>query len=244
MILVIPVIPKITDLSYVIQTYGNKDLGYPADVVLQRVQDSLAENVLENLLLSEHKSVVQPLFHVPGETKGHFVPVLAEYVPYLQAMLQLRYAKAYTYAEGKERLERIGYKVSSQGQMNNIFNRMETKLGLKDKRLTAKRIADKNRANKAKGIKRGGQTALQKKSTANARSVKEAKARVKNLEKESIIAKKALAKQAAKSGKTVNEVLGKPLGHRAKKKISIVDQLPEDMRGREILYAPHPKPNG
>ena len=229
---------KLTDI---LEEHSREELGTVPDRVLFDLEERLDSlGTLSYLLTEEHRSVNPPLYHKAGETKGHYVAILSEYVPYLQALIQVRYSKAYTYVECTERLTKAGYVVSSTGQINNIFNRMETKLGLKDKRLPQQRIADKNRANREIGIKRP-RTSAQKKVLIDAGKIKAAKDNVNRLAKESAKAKKALAAQAAKKGKTANEVLGKPRKATKGNTQQIVDRLPEELKEREILYAPHPK---
>ena len=121
-----------------LKKYGDDSLGYPSESTLKRLSsmcDELEEN-LSKLLNEPFKSIKAPLYHTKQDD-GLYLCNPEEYVPYLQAMIGNRYSKSYSITEAVVKLEALGYNVSSKGQVSNIWNRQETKLGLKDKRRTA-----------------------------------------------------------------------------------------------------------
>jgi len=180
------------------ETYSLPEIGVLPEKVYE-ITDELLDTLLHGEVNSINPSFLMHRLLRKEGSKGTYVPILEEYFPYLQCMLMIRYAKAYTYAEGVERLTKAGYKVSSKGQMVNIFNRMETKLLLKDKTRLAKKQSDA----------RGGKkivTKARREQLANARKIAEARAAIKRADKERTLAKQKLARQAAKSKMKGSEV--------------------------------------
>lgn len=204
---------------------------------------------MEDALYVPFKSIKAPLHHEKRDD-GLFVAIPEKYVPYLQAMVQSRYSKAYSVAEAITKLEGLGYNISSKGQVSNIWNRGETKLKLKDKTRSA---AKDSRARVAEAKKEGKAnkktvTEARKKQLADARKIAQEKRLIAKLKKEEELAKRRLATVAAKSGKTAKDVMAEKEETKAAQgniKQSH-DNLEEAKRkveetGKKVLYAPTPK---
>lgn len=231
-----------------IEAYGNPLLGTIPEKTWDKLQ--ITKESLDKLLTEPSKSVKTPLYH-REISKGLYVPVLEEYIPYLQAMVQVRYTKLYSNSEAKERLEKIGYTVTSLGQLSNIFNRAQTKLGLANKPRIDKRRAEANKG-KPKVMTKGLTKQL-----ADARSVKRAKDQLRQSEKAKANANATFARLAKQKGKTMAEYKSsldlpaelRDLPTLVTKGTSIVEPLvPEDLendpripKDTKILYRPTDK---
>jgi hypothetical protein len=216
------------NLKDVLTEYPCGTLGFPSDKTLEALEAGIVEGSLEDLLTGEHYTVKAPLYHKLVGKNLH-TPILEEYVPYLQAMIQVRYSKAITYKECTEHLTEAGFHVSSTGQLSNIFNRMETKLGLRDKKRKVPRFVPTSH----------------KKQLASARKVVEGNKAVRKAKKDMINAKAKVARQAAKQGLTLGQ-------HKAKAKVEqaissanvtedLKNQLPPKLKSKKVLYEPTPK---
>lgn len=226
------------DLKDTLTEHDCGTLGFPVDSVLSKIEKFPGlSGKLQDLLEAPQVSISPPLGHDPIDGKKNlYLADKPVYVPYITAMIMVRYAKAYTYRECRERLEKAGYKVSSEGQLSNIFNRIETKLGLRDKRRTEKRIADKNRENRENGIKRPA-TQARKDHLKGARKIQEANAAIKRAERDKQVAMAKLGRQAGKSGLTAKQ-LRDELSLRTPEARALADRIPKN---RKIIYQPNPK---
>ena len=234
------------NLLETLKTYGNPKLGYPSEHVLEKMYElnKDLDSDLRMLLFNPVRSIKHPLAHEPTDTKGFYLPILEKYVPYIQAMIANRYTKTTTVKQSVVNLESLGYVVSSQGQLNNIWNRAETKLNLKDKRKAETVRADKQRAiNEANGRKRSSNfTEAQNKQLAEARKVANGRRDVKTATKELELSRRRLAKIAAKTSKP-SEVIA-DLRTKSKSKIaSSVSEHVEEIKAqnKKVLYEPTPK---
>jgi hypothetical protein len=239
------------DLLDTLKKYGHNSLGYPSESTVERMQKQspeLFEN-LETMLITPIKSIKAPLYHEKQED-GLWLPIPEEYVPYLQAMIGNRYSKAYSVSEAVVKLEALGFHVSSRGQVSNIWNRQETKLQLKDKtrhavKASAERVAEAKKEGKAC---RKPYTDARKKQLASARKIRSEKLLIERLEKEQSLAKKRLANEAYKTGKSAKDIKLSPVV-KAMREGSIKetkDSLAEAKRkvletGKKVLYEPTPK---
>jgi hypothetical protein len=164
-----------------------------------------------------------------------FLPILDQYVPYIQALIMVRYAKAYTYKECAERLTKAGYTVSSPGQLTNIFNRAETKLGLKNKpRIDSVRTAKRQAEGKPRRV-----SDSQREHLAKARKLSEAKAELLRLSKDKAKVTKRLARVAKDQGLTAKQLRDSLVSDEPKKPKKL--ELPEELSDQKILYEPTPK---
>lgn len=239
------------ELLDTLKKYGHDSLGYPSEATVKRMiktQPELFGN-LEKLLTTPFKSVKEPLYHEKLKD-GRFVPVLEQYVKHLQAMIGNRYSKAYSVTEAIEKLEKLGFKVSSRGQVSNIWNRLETKLELKDKTRSSARDSRERVAQARKEGKscRKPYTDARKKQLASARKIIEEKRLLAKLEKEATLAKQRLAKEAAKTNRTASDVK-----RSAKERVEAQGQLKESKdnieeakrkiaeTGKKVIYEPTPK---
>lgn len=234
-----------------LKKYGKDCLGYPSESTLKKMYDTV-ENLDENLhlmLTTPFKSIKAPLYHDKTED-GLYVCNPEQYIPYLQAMIGVRYSKAYSNQEARTLLEGLGYNVSSSGQINNIWNRAETKLGLADKTRSAVRDS-KARVAKAKEQGKANfkpYTEERKKQLAAARKIQQEKALIAKLDKERELANKRLAHQAKKAGKKA-----KDLRMTTEEKKSIQGKLKEapvstedtkkklESQGKKVIYEPTEK---
>ncbi len=239
------------DLLDTLKKYGHASLGYPSEATIKRMKTIVPELVynLETLLTTPLKSVKAPLYHEKQED-GLYLPILEEYVPYLQAMIGNRYSKSYSVGESIVKLQGLGFKVSSRGQVGNIWNRMETKLGLADKQ----RRAVKASAARVVEAKKEGKscskpyTDARKKQLASARKIRQEKLLIVKLEKEQALSRKRLANEAYKTGRTVKEIRMTP-EERAEHSGSLkevmkpIAQAKKDIEatGKKVIYEPTAK---
>lgn len=218
-------------LKDLLSKYDKGGLGFPTDATLEKT--GITEEALNDLVFGAHLSIKPPLFHEDlGDRKWRAIP--EQYVPYMIAMIMVRYQKAYTYKEAQERLESLGYKVSSQGQITNIFNRMEHKMGLKDLPRTPERIT---RSKKGKPRNQSKESRDQLK---NARKAKEAKAAIRKAERDKRNAEQVLRRQDIKAGRDPKKTRDSLKEVKLEKDIekSLERNKPKD---RKILYEPQPK---
>lgn len=228
-----------------LKKYGHDSLGYPSESTIKKIYETSPEldRHLHALLMEPIRSIRQPLYHEPTEVKGMFLCVPKEYVPYIQAMFANRYSKTLTIAEVIVKLENLGYKVSGKGQVSNIWNRVETKLELKDKRRSAtKRSNERVAKAKERGVSHSKPyTKERKKQLDDARKIRDERLLLERLEKEKKLAKKRIATVAAKSGKTMSDLKKTKEQREAEK-----GQLEETKQkikntGKKVLYEPTPK---
>ena len=224
-------------LRELVETYALDEVG----VIPEKIWDTLnpEESLVTAFFHGPSKSIKPPLYH-EEVSKGLWQPVLHEYVPYVQCMIMIRYAKAYTYKEGMERLTKAGYNVTSQGQLSNIFNRVETRIGTKDKpRIDSVRTAKRQ----ADGVPRRVSDDQRKHLTA-ARKIKAEKDALVRIAKEKAAITRRLAKTAAERGMTAAELrdtLASP--DKPNKPVKPTESLdiPASISKRKILYKPTPK---
>ena len=238
-------------LMDILKQYGDPSLGYPSETTVERMKKtspSLFEN-LESLLNTPIQSIKVPLYHKKLED-GTYIPIPEEYVKYLQVMIANRYSKSISIKEAIEKLESLGFSVSSRGQVSNIWNRMETKLGLADKTRSAQ-VDSRARVEEAKKEGKANHkvySADRKKQLDAARKIRMEKALLAKLEKEQALAKARMAKVAASKGMTYSELKETKVEREEKKgdlKIT-PDTLEEAKRkvaesGKKVLYEPTPK---
>ena len=216
-------------LKQLLTKYDKGILGFPSDAVLNKM--AIDPKKLHDLLFEPQMSITPPLYHV-YHSKKHFVAVLEDYIPHLHCMIQVRYAKLYTFKDCKEALEGLGYKVSSTGQLGNIFNRLELKLGLREALRTNARITKKNKETRARTgtlpRSKGQRESLKKASKASV-----AKRKIDSLQKEVRKERIKLSKASAKENVTLKEA-------RKDRRPNIIRDadIPKD---RKVLYRPHPK---
>lgn len=220
-----------------LKKYGREPLGYPSEKALKVMYD-LNPNLDEDLatfLAADIWSSKVPLAH-EEVAKNRYKPILIEYVPYIQAMIGNRYSKTYSISQVRSLMESLGYKVSSVGQLTNIWNKVETRTNLKDKERSAVKAAKGRVAEaKAQGKKRLlRKTEASLKQLDDARKVKAEKDLLRKLKREEALAKRRLAKAAAKKGKTKDDV---------KVKTNDRDYAAEKAKaeGKKILYEPTAK---
>lgn len=216
-------------LRDVLKEHGSSVLTEVPERTLESI--GITDEALHTLLYTPAHSIKHPLFHREVEPRS-FLPIPEQYVPYLQCMLLVRYSDIYSYREAREKLTEAGYKVSGNGQLVNIFDRMETKLNLKDKRRNLE-----VRAAERKGRPPRKRTNKQKAALVKARKTHEANAAKDRKIKERAKERKALAKQAVK-----DKLTGKELRDNIKQargiQTSSVIVTPENVN---VLYKPHPK---
>ncbi len=234
-----------------LKKYGDDSLGYPSESTVKRLSsmcDELEDN-LSKLLNEPFKSIKAPLYHTKQDD-GLYVCIPEEYVPYLQAMIGNRYSKSYSITEAVVKLEALGYNVSSKGQVSNIWNRQETKLGLKDKRRTA--IKD-SKARVEEAMKEGKShrkpvTDARKKQLKDARKIAQEKRLIAKLDREKALAQKRLANEAYKKGKSAKDIkLTKAEKEEALGKLKETSKSIEETKrkiketGKKVIYEPTEK---
>lgn len=218
-------------LKELVLEYSLEPIGTITEKTWENIE--VTEEAMDAFFKAPNRSIKAPLYH-EEISQGMWQPVLHEYVPYIQCMVMVRYQKAYTYKEAMERLTKCGYKVTSQGQLSNIFNRAQLKLGLKDKpRIDKVRTAKRQ----AEGIPQRVSD-HQRKHLAGARKISLAKADLKRLAKEKAAVTRTLARAAKDKGLTTGQ-LRKALVAPKKSKVSL--DIPESISTRKILYTPTAK---
>ncbi len=234
-----------------LKQYGDPSLGLPSESTLKRLMDKVPdlEKNLENLLTTAIPSIKHPLCH-EKQPDGLYKPVLEQYVPYMQVMFANRYSKSISIKEAIEKLESLGFKVSSPGQVNNIWNRMETKLGLASK-LRSAQVDSKLRVEEAKKEGKANRKVYseeRKKQLDAARKIRLEKALIAKLQKEQELAKRRLASTAAKKDMTYKELKAtKEERKEIQGELKITpDSLEEAKRkvqesGKKVIYQPTPK---
>lgn len=242
------------DLLETLKKYGDDSLGYPSEATLLRLETAMPELTthLITLLTVPFKSIKAPLYHEKQED-GMYVAIPEKYVPYLQTMIANRYSKSYSVGESIVKLEGLGFNVTSRGQISNIWNRMETKLGLADKQRRAakasgERVAEAKKEGKNRKMP---YTDARKKQLASARKINQEKLLLLKLDKEKALATKRLATEAYKTGRSIKEIRMSP-EERKLLKGSIKEVPTEDVSlveakktieatGKKVLYEPTPK---
>lgn len=234
-----------------LKTYGDPSLGYPSETVLQKLYEKVPDldNVLKQVLETPFASVKPPLYHEKLED-GRYLPIKEQYVKYLQLMITSRYGKVYSIKESIEKLESLGFNVSSSGQVNNIWNRLETKLTLADKNRSAvkdskARVAEAKKEGKAN---RKVYSEERKTQLEAARRIAQEKALLRQLEKEKVLAQARLASQAARSGMTAKELKAtkeekEGLQGKLKESDGTLEEAKRKVQesGKKVLYEPTPK---
>ncbi len=228
-----------------LKKYGDDSLGYPSEATLKRIYEKTPDlnNLLKELLFEPFLSIKAPLAHELTDIARYYVCIPKEYVPYIQAMIANRYSKAISITEAIEKLESLGYNVTSRGQISNIWNRVETKLKLKDKQ----RTAAKNSKARVKKAKKQGKARIAPATPARLKQLKDArrihteKTLLVRLEKEQALAKRRLAKVAKKGNKTISEIRQTPKEKKAS--LGVLKETKDKLRdqGKKVLYEPTPK---
>jgi hypothetical protein len=239
------------DLLDTLKTYGHPSLGYPSEQTIERMKQEVPDllSKLEELMTKPVKAINPPLYHEKLED-GTFKPILDQYVPYLQAMIANRYSKSISVGESIVKLEALGYNVTSRGQVSNIWNRMETKLGLaKKERSAAADSKARVEQAKAQGKKKLVPFTEERKSQlAKARKIQSEKALLRQLEKEQALAKARLAAEAKKQGLSFKEMKAvgeEKEGFKGKLKETeaplVAAKKEVEAKGKKVLYEPTPK---
>ena len=225
-----------------LETYGKDSIGYPSDATYAKLTEDSPdlEELWQKLVYSPVRSMIQPLFHTATDDKNFWLADPVLYVPYLQTLFASRYSKKLSIKESREKLENLGYNISSNGQMSNIWNRAETRLGLKDKdRSDAKATQARRKVAKAKGVtKINPMTEKRTKQLTDARKIAHEKTLLATLKKEEGLAKRRLANTAAKLGRTAKDIKSTK-----KERAEALGQVREEIKatGKKVLYEPTPK---
>lgn len=225
-----------------LETFGKSSIGFPSEATYAKLLELSPdlEKLWQALVYEPVRSLRQPLFHDPTADKGMWLADPEFYVPYIQAMLASRYSKKLSIKEAKEKLESLGYSVSSAGQMSNIWNRAETRLELKDKTRSIqadrqKRIKEAQDRGKTKS---NPMTDKRTKQLEEARRISRDKRKIAALKKEEGLAKRRLAKAAAKTGRTAKDIKSTK-----EERAEALGQVKEEIKstGKKVLYEPTPK---
>lgn len=242
-------------LETILKDYGDDKIGYPSSKVVRKLYelggDTLDEQ-LKELVFGEHRSIKAMILHEPidnGKDGNWYRPVAEDYVKYLQMMIANRYSKRYSVREATELLEGLGFTVSSNGQLNNIWNRAETKLGLKDKRRGSIKYKEaKKKAREELGKQRQYvQTKARTKQLEDARKIRSERILQEKLKKEQELSKARLTKMAAKQGKTYSELKATKEEREAKegklKETHEVEKTKDRIQksGKKVIYEPTEK---
>lgn len=227
------------NLKDTLETYGKDSIGYPT----QQTYDKLLEispdieELWQDLVFKPVRSMSKPLFHTETDVPRMWLADPELYVPYIQAMFASRYSKKLSINESKEKLTSLGYNITSNGQVSNIWNRAETRLKLKDKNRSAiKDIEKRKEQAKAKGkLKLQPHTTARTKQLEEARKIKSDKDLIARLKKEEQLAKKRLAKSAAKAGRTAKDIKSTK-----EEREAALGQVKEEIKatGKKVLYEP------
>lgn len=225
-----------------LDTYGKDSIGYPSEETYKKLKELSPhlEELWTLLVYTPVKSVRQPLFHTATDSKGLWLADPVLYVPYIQAMLAARYSMKLSIREAKEKLEHLGYEISSDGQMSNIWNRAQTRLELKDKeRSSTKATQARKKVAEAKGkTKLNPMTDKRSAQLAEARKIASEKKLIARLKKEEGLAKRRLATSAKKTGRTAKDI--KSTKEERELALGQVKQEIKDS-GKKVLYEPTPK---
>ena len=225
-----------------LNTYGKDSIGYPSEETYAKLLELSPnlEELWQKLVYEPVKSMKAPLYHTASEDKGMWVADPVLYVPYLQTLFASRYSKKISIKESKEKLEHLGYNISSNGQISNIWNRAETRLELRDKdRSSTKASQARKKIAEAKGkTKLNPMTDKRKAQLAEARKISQEKKLLARLKKEEQLAKRRLANSAKKTGRTVKDIQQT----KAEREASL-GQVREEIKatGKKVLYEPTPK---
>jgi len=225
-----------------LETYGKASIGYPSEATYAKLLEISPdlEELWQSLVYKPIRSVRQPLFHTATDAKGMWLvdPVL--YIPYVQTMFASRYSKKLSIRESREKLEHLGYTVSSEGQMSNIWNRCQTRLELKDKerQSTAAARSRKKIANALGKQKLNPMTEARTKQLNEARKIISEKRLIVRLQKEEALAKRRLAKVAAKNGRTAKDI--KSTKAEREEALGQIKEIIKET-GKKVLYEPTTK---
>lgn len=213
-------------LLEILQEHGKPNLGYPSENTLEQLYEVSPDldSLLHDMLTVPFRSPKVPLYHDEVEP-SMFLPDKTLYVPYIQTLFSSsRYSNSHSVSQLKALLEGHGYKVSSNGQLTNIWDRVQRKIGLKAKPPKKQRPPNTSAQRKA---------AKQSMDLINAKRSQE-KAR-KDLDRATrkVASKKAAAKQRAKSVETREA--------KAAQETTEVQRIQDEIKGRKVLYEPTPK---
>jgi len=225
-----------------LETYGNPLLGFPSEKTYAKLLEisPQLDELWHQLVFEPIKSLKPPLFHDKTEDRTLWLADPKLYVPYVQAMFASRYSKTMSIREAKEKLTSLGYHISSDGQLSNIWNRCETRLKLKDKtKLAIKAVQERKAEAKAAGkTKINPMTDARKAQLAEARKIAQEKRLIAKLKKEQALATRRLASSAAKAGRT-----SKDIKQTKEERKASLGQVKEEIKasGKKVLYEPTSK---
>ena len=225
-----------------LETYGKSSIGYPSEATYAKLLETSPniEDLWQKLVYEPVRSIKQPLFHTATDDPTMWLvdPVL--YIPYIQSMFASRHSKKMSIKESREKLEHLGYDISSNGQMSNIWNRAETRLELKDKdrQSTAAAKSRKKIANALGKQKLNPMTEKRSKQLAEARKITSEKRLLARLKKEEGLAKRRLAKVAAKTGRTAKDI--KSTKEQREEALGQIKEIIKET-GKKVLYEPTAK---
>ena len=216
------------NLLETLQEYGRESLGYPSTAALNKIykKNPDFDADLRMMLFNPRRAAKQPIGHIPTDTKGWWECVLEEYVPYLQVLIASRYSCRMSIREANEALTREGFHVSSNGQVTNIWDRMEHLCKTKIKVV------------KPKGprVARGGT----KEALANGRKINREKQKIRTAEKEAALAKRRLAQAAKLTEDPAEAIRMEP--KKSKVASAITDNIETiSKQNKKVLYEPTPK---
>lgn len=215
---------------------GDPIYGVPSASVLDSLYDlsptidSLLKALIEAPVFSPRHP---PLGYTEMEDKPrNYIMDVPAYTKYIQLMIASRYSKSMSLTVIKELLRNQGFPVSSNGQLGNIFNKIETKLGLADKRSAVTKRTEEYV--KKTGKRPHTDTGAAAKGSAAAK----AKADIRKAERLKKAAEKRLIRNAASEGKTIKEL------KRTKKETEALHgnleeaKAAEETKGNKVLYTP------
>tara|TARA_R110002020_G_scaffold125878_2_gene283305 strand:- start:85 stop:2106 length:2022 start_codon:yes stop_codon:yes gene_type:complete len=230
------------NLKDTLETYGSPTIGFPSEETYSKLHEISPdlEELWQDLVYRPVRSMKAPLFHEATDKKGYFIAIPEQYVPYVQAMFASRYSKKLSIRESKEKLEALGYTISSDGQISNIWNRCETRLKLKDKtKKEVKAVQARKAIAEARGkTKINPLTEKRSKQLEEARKISQEKRLLAKLKKEEQLAKRRLAKAAKKTGRTAKDIKSTK-----EEREAALGQVKEEIKasGKKVLYEPTPK---
>lgn len=216
------------NLLETLQEYGRASLGYPSTAALNKIykKNPDFDADLRMMLFNPRRAVLKPIGHEPTDTHGWWQCVPEEYVPYLQVLIANRYSNRMSIREAKEALTKEGFHVSSNGQVTNIWDRMEHLCKTKIKEVKPKP------PRKARG---GTVDAL-----ANGRKILSEKRKIQKAEKEMALAKRRLAKAAKHTNNPAEAIKRDPKKSKVAEAL-ITNQEEIKAQNKKVLYEPTPK---
>jgi len=223
----------------ILEKYGDEQYIIPSDSLIAELYEINPDfdQRIHNVLFEE-----QPI--VAGRCpKGHEIvaynramPIPSEYIKFIQALLSYKYDKHYTFSQLVAIFNADGIEIKSRGTLTNIFNRLDTVLGLEDKeRQQLKDSKKRKEAALAKGHKRHtNHTEKSRKQVEKMNELNRAHNRIRAAEKEKANAKRALAKKLRKSNVSAKEAL-------AARDSNVKEPEARVPKDKKILYQPTPK---